>query len=825
MDGRARLKRERQLAAQKAQAARVEALIDTYLATPGYIHGLAGFPAADDILAASPVDIPEIVIAIARRRSRRRLKPRTSLQREHRGKLKWNPSLIDTLRQIQSRLLGRSVEWDEYQLVRLLRTASVFRFRKGAFPVKPTLGLLERHQEKIPLSPEIVSAIHFASWERLDHDCSDDEVSERINSLTNGKRTVQTPKNSGRKRPPKTLAVPQEVEDLLQQISPFEAAYWRRLFESFLKKPSNLPTQKWLRATTETMAPIEDTLFRRRMETWLWQEEPNHKLPFYVFLQAHEHFDRQLIWACAIDRTPEMSELLGRLAVYLKDKGWTNLYAHAAKTLGQQATFEAVRQLQWLSKKYPKPSARGPCERAIDFAARKLKLSRADVEELSVNDFGLGQNGRIDKEFGGYSGSIILEEATRVVVLWTNADGKSLKSTPKPVSRSHSEELSAFRKEVTSIRQQVSLQKLRLEKLFKIDPRWINGDWQERYMQHGLLRHFAERLIWVFEIAEDQPLEGIPSGDTLLLSDGSTVPLPSTGHVRLWHPIIANAAQVRRWRNFMLTNELKQPIRQAFRELYVLTDAERETGTYSNRFSGHVLQQKPFQGMMRTRGWRSPMYGSFDPGGEPTLKLSDDKSEVIFRVLNESDESYATFVTTEEIFFVGEEGKGQALESIQPRVFSEVMRDIDLFVSVASVGADPEWIFSLTEGQHRDYAERWSRASLTPAAETRREMLAGILPGLPFSETMKLEARNLKVDGALTTYRIHLGSGAIKMAPDDQYLCIVTSKKSSKTNHFTRWLLEDDPILSAIVSKAILLANDTAIRDQSILSQIKARSR
>ena len=33
----------------------------------------------------------------------------------------------------------------------------------------------------------------------------------------------------------------------------------------------------------------------------------------------------------------------------------------------------------------------------------------------------------------------------------------------------------------------------------------------------------------------------------------------------------------------------------------------------------------------------------------------------------------------------------RALESIPPTVFSEVMRDVDLFTGVASIGSDPAW--------------------------------------------------------------------------------------------------------------------------------------
>ena len=39
---------------------------------------------------------------------------------------------------------------------------------------------------------------------------------------------------------------------------------------------------------------------------------------------------------------------------------------------------------------------------------------------------------------------------------------------------------------------------------------------------------------------------------------------------------------------------MTQPIKQAHREIYLLTDAERQTQSYSNRFAAHILRQHQF---------------------------------------------------------------------------------------------------------------------------------------------------------------------------------------------------------------------------------------
>ena len=57
------------------------------------------------------------------------------------------------------------------------------------------------------------------------------------------------------------------------------------------------------------------------------------------------------------------------------------------------------------------------------------------------------------------------------------------------------------------------------------------------------------------------------------------------------HPLFDSAENVLGWRRFFEERSIGQPFKQAHREVYLLTDAERATRTYSNRFGSHVLKQ------------------------------------------------------------------------------------------------------------------------------------------------------------------------------------------------------------------------------------------
>ena len=74
------------------------------------------------------------------------------------------------------------------------------------------------------------------------------------------------------------------------------------------------------------------------------------------------------------------------------------------------------------------------------------------------------------------------------------------------------------------------------------------------------------------------------------------------------------------------------------------------------------------------------------------------------------------------------------------------------------------------------YGAYWTAAAfgeLTETAKTRHAVLKDLLPGLTIADRCRLEDRFLAVTGKLRSYRIHLGSSNIMMAPNDQYLCIV----------------------------------------------------
>ena len=162
------------------------------------------------------------------------------------------------------------------------------------------------------------------------------------------------------------------------------------------------------------------------------------------------------------------------------------------------------------------------------------------------------------------------------------------------------------------------------------------------------------------------------------------------------------------------------------------------------------------------------------------------------------------------------------LAEIPALVFSEVMRDVDLFVGVASLGNDPNWLDGGPEVRFRDYWNEFSFGNLTETAITRKQVLETIIPRLKIADRCSLTDKFLVVRGNLRTYHIHLGSSNILMEPNDQYLCIVPFRGTAQEDKVFL-PFEGDPTLAVILSKAFLLAEDQKISDPTITRQIKRK--
>jgi hypothetical protein len=650
-----------------------------------------------------------------------------------------------------------------------------------------------------------------------------------------------------------------------RSLDPKAQTVWAELLLNCLRTTGSAPSSKWLKGTDKYLEKIGHKDFFNKLLHWfVLVDKPRlptvvQHLPSYHLVPVNVDILKGLVWLSSKTDDPEVARALTALAVsaYKKIPGSGPRAGKVGNAcfwaLGNMPGSEGVAQLSILKIRIKMNTAQKLIANALEVAARRIGLTAEEIEERSVPTYGLEEVGLRQDEFDEICSELRVN-GNEVEQVWMRNDGRRLASAPKVLKEKYPDELKEISQAVKDIRKMLPAQRERLDNLFLLQKKWTYDSWLARYINHPLVGTIARRLIWKIS-KDDNTASAIWFEGHLVSQDGKPMDwLDHTTTVELWHPIHAEPDAVLEWRRFLMDHEIRQPFKQAYREIYLLTDAERNTRVYSNRYAAHILRQHQFNSLCATKGWKNSLRLMVDDIYPPATKLLLQWGLRAEYWIEGIGDQYGTdtnetgtylYLTTDQVRFYRNDavenrahaggggysaprwnGIGQAeplpLEDIPPLVFSEIMRDVDMFVGVASVGNDPTWMDGGGEARYQDYWHSYSFGELTESSRTRKQVLETLVPRLKIAERCKLTDKFLVVRGDIRTYKIHLGSGNILMEPNDQYLCIVPSRRNREAGKDKLFVpFEGDQTLAIILSKAFLLAEDTKITDSSITRQLK----
>ena len=240
--------------------------------------------------------------------------------------------------------------------------------------------------------------------------------------------------------------------------------------------------------------------------------------------------------------------------------------------------------------------------------------------------------------------------------------------------------------------------------------------------------------------------------------------------------------------------ELKQPFKQVFRELYVKTVDEKGRDK-SLRYAGHQVQPTKTVALLKTRRWIID--------GQEGLEKVYYKENIIAKIFALADWFSPADIeapTLEEVqFFDRKTFKPILIDNVPDLVFTEVMRDIDLVVSVAHVGdVDPEASHSTIE---------------------MRKAIVEFNCKLFKLKNVKFSENHILIKGERAEYSIHLGSGLVHQKAGSA-INVLPVHSQHRGRVFLPFI-DDDPKTAEIMTKVILFAQDEKIKDVFILEQIK----
>lgn len=615
------------------------------------------------------------------------------------------------------------------------------------------------------------------------------------------------------------------------------------LFHLFLKASSSKPSQTFLKKINVIIDDIGLPQYKNIIHPFLEnfislkEIEMTHSngWVYYKFLEEKNHILlKGMVWSLSRFHDTKTLNLVAKVTERCFKKipsvgpaaaGVGNACIYV---LGTTKGLEGISHLSRLKLRIKQTNTRKLIEKYLDIASAKMGISTSEIEELSIPDFGLTLGKRIEN-FEDYQFVIEVEDVGKIKSSWIKPDGKEQKTIPTFIKEStkYNTKLKKIKADIAKIKKYLTAQRDRIDRTYLEDRIWSLPDFEKYYLHHGLVSFISRKLIWEFKLKSSW-IAAIYVNDSWLDIDGKELSINENIQVRLWHPCTVETAAVLQWRERLEEIEIKQPLKQAYREVYILTDAEINTKTYSNRMAAHLLKQHQFNALAKLRGWQYSLMGAFDHGGIGNaiidIKAHQMRAEFWINELNAEDAMTDVgmwmYVATDQVRFTREDGTLIDLIDIPKVVFSEIMRNVDLFVGVASVGNDPEWRDNGGIPQYRDYWTSYSFGDLNEIAKTRKIILEKLLPRLKISKVSHINGKFLVVKGSVRTYKIHIGSTNILMEPNDQYLCIVPDRSAPKTPSNVFLPFEGDRGLSLILSKAFLLAEDSKVTDTTILSQI-----
>ncbi len=647
-----------------------------------------------------------------------------------------------------------------------------------------------------------------------------------------------------------------------------DKANWSALIAHCAGVSGGKPTKKWTTAAEKLIEAVYVESIVNVVPHWfLLVDEPRTQVieewpawmpnPNLMIEDDNADILKGLAWACGLAGDGDLADPIGKLAMsaYGKVPGVgpraTKVGNACVWALGQVPGESSLAALAILKVRVKfKPAQKGIAA-ALAAAAERAGMTPKELEEIGVPAYGMEEVGLRRETLGEHKAILRVVNARKVALTWENAAGKSIKTVPKAVRENHADELKELRQAGKDIVKMLSAQRDRLDNLFLDERSWNYEDWVERYVEHPLVGTLGQRLIWRFE-KDGEKSAGMWSDGRVKGPDGSEIDIAAKGSsVTLWHPVGEDVDTVVAWRNHIESSEITQPFKQAHREIYLLTEAEERTELYSNRYASHIVKQHQFNALCAARGWHHSLRLLVDDEYGPPAKALPRwglRAEFWVEGIGEDFGTDTTesgsflYLATDQVRFYHEDAASNSahaggggyrmcgeesdintpvpLRDIDPLALSEVLRDVDLFVGVASVGNDPNWSDGGPEGRYIDYWNNYSFGELTESAETRKKILEGLIPRLKIRDRCEIVDRFLHVKGDVRTYKIHLGSGNVLMEPNDQYLCIVAAQGKASRTDSVFLPFEGDTRMAVILSKAFLLAEDTKIKDSTILSQI-----
>ncbi|MDE6621882.1 MAG: DUF4132 domain-containing protein [Lachnospiraceae bacterium] len=314
---------------------------------------------------------------------------------------------------------------------------------------------------------------------------------------------------------------------------------------------------------------------------------------------------RWVLYAAALHGDAEMITELHRQIKDWADHSRGAVAAETVRALALNGSSQALLLVDQMARKFKSNQVKNAAKKALAEAAAALGISREELEDRIVPDFGFNAQMERVFDYGTRTFTVRLNVSLEIEVY--DESGKKLKSMPKPGKQDDGEKAEQAQDEFKQLKKQlkfvVASQKLRLEQALSAARFWEAQKWRALFVQNPVMHQFAVGLIWgTYE-------EGLLKDTFRYMEDGSfnTVDeeeytLPESGAVGLVHPLELSEDIIAAWKEQLSDYEITQPVEQLERPVYHVTQEEKGAQKLT-RFYGRELNGLSLSGKLLTQGW------------------------------------------------------------------------------------------------------------------------------------------------------------------------------------------------------------------------------
>ncbi|MDR3004307.1 MAG: DUF4132 domain-containing protein [Acidovorax sp.] len=383
---------------------------------------------------------------------------------------------------------------------------------------------------------------------------------------------------------------------------------------------------------------------------------------------------------------------------------WPGESAHARAVTGLDVlagigTDVALMLLNGIAQKIKFKGLQDKAREKIQAIAEARGLSTEELEDRLAPDLGLDAQGTLKLDFGPRAFVVGFDETLKPYVRELDADGRPgarLPDLPKPkksddatLSKEATERFKLLKKDVRTI---ASQQLLRLEVAMCARRRWTPELFRTFLVEHPLVRHIVQRLIWgVYALPGQSSYGGQLQACFRVAEDGSFTTaedddfeLPEGENIRIGvpHALELSAADAAAFGQVFADYELLQPFAQIGRDTYTLSEDEAKA-LKLERWKGAKVPTGRVLGLVN-KGWRRGQaqdgggiwYFTKPLGQHKVIELYLDPG-IIVGMVDEYPEQELGDVHVGKPASWGEIDKPEAFTLLDPISASELIRDLE----------------------------------------------------------------------------------------------------------------------------------------------------